>query len=452
MFTPDALLSSFCYILEIFPFHLLAYYPFRDKLRFPVWLTCLLAGSNLCAQFFACCYVYRIGQDVRNVDIFFAITSIIIYFSCVRTKLPKLIFIYVMIIDYIMIIRGISVFLAIQFFYDPQTHYVWLSSPLHSILRLIPFLLSAPFMLCFLNITKERVLRSYAPKLWSMMWLLPSLTTFIVLLFTWNTDKITSSGLSFLLARVALLIIFITIYYIFVDSLESLRLQGEAEERTRNQAQFIAMQHLQYVQLQKQIEETRRARHDLRQHLNLIQAYLDKGDNETLRDYIQKYGKKLPLTTEKIYCSNYAIDMVIRYYAEKAAEEHIRFDTQIRLPANLSVEEPDICILFGNLLENALDSCRQMKEKRTFIRVCAQIAGDCAISIIVDNSCQNELHQKNLVIQSTKHEGPGLGTLSIRNIAAQYHGIADFKCENEVFYASVFLNPSGQPHPPRVTS
>ena len=255
---------------------------------------------------------------------------------------------------------------------------------------------------------------------------------------------ISTSGLTFLIARMALLIIFITIYYLFIDSLESLRLQGEAQERARNQEKFISMQHLQYIQLQKQIEETRRARHDLRQHLNLIQAYLDKGDNETLRDYIDKYGKSLPLNTGKVYCSNYAIDTVIRYYAEKAADEKIQFDTQIKLPENLAIEEPDICILFGNLLENAVDSCRQYSGKPPFIRVRAQIAGDCAVSIIVDNSCPSTFRQNDPIIPSTKHEGPGLGTLSIRNIAAQYHGIADFQCENEVFYASVFLNPSGR--------
>ncbi len=412
MFTPEALLASFCYILELSPVHLLAYYPFRDNFRFPSWMVFLLAGSNLCAQFFVCCYLYQAGQDARNIDIFFAVTSMIIYFSCIRTELPKLLFIYIMVLDYMMIIRGISVFLAIQFFYNPQTPYVWLGSPLHTMLRLFPCLLSAPFMLYFLNITKERVLKSYAPRLWSMVWLLPALTTFIVLLLTWNFNMISTSGLTFLIARMALLIIFITIYYLFIDSLESLRLQGEAQERARNQEKFISMQHLQYIQLQKQIEETRRARHDLRQHLNLIQAYLDKGDNETLRDYIDKYGKSLPLNTGKVYCSNYAIDTVIRYYAEKAADEKIQFDTQIKLPENLAIEEPDICILFGNLLENAVDSCRQYSGKPPFIRVRAQIAGDCAVSIIVDNSCPSTFRQNDPIIPSTKHEGPGLGTLS----------------------------------------
>lgn len=441
MFTPHAVLAAFTYILELLPFHFIAYYPFRDRLRFPVWLTFVLAGSNMAAEFFACCYCYYAGQDARSLDLFFAVTSIIIYFSCVNAELPKLIFIYVLVVDYIMIVRGISVFLIIQFFYEPGSDYILLGSPSGTIIRLIPCILTTPLILHFFNLTKERVLRSQAPQLWSTIWLLPTLTTAAVLLFTWNLNMASVQGLLFLLSRVCLLIMTLIVYYQLIASLEALRLQGEAEERARNQEQLIAMQLYQYNQMQRQIEETRQARHDLKQHLNLIQAYIDRNDMETLKDYIQKYGQKLPLYSDKLYCSNSAVDLIIRYYAEKAAAANIEFEPHLQLPQELSVDEPDICVLFGNLLENAIDACLQLHDQPAFIRVHARMAGEYAISITVDNSCAAAPVQSNNRFLSTKHSGFGMGTLSIRNIAAQYHGIVDFKCSNGVFYASVFLNP-----------
>lgn len=42
---------------------------------------------------------------------------------------------------------------------------------------------------------------------------------------------------------------------------------------------------------------------------------------------------------------------------------------------------------------------------------------------------------------SSRHSGEGTGTASVRNIAAQYNGIADFNYKSGVFYASAFLNP-----------
>ena len=198
---------------------------------------------------------------------------------------------------------------------------------------------------------------------------------------------------------------------------------------------------MQYSRLQKQIENTRQARHDLRQHLNLIQAYLDSGDEQILKEYLTKYGQKLSSLTPRTYCSNYAVDAVVHHYAEMAHENHIRFDSCIQLPARLWVDEPDICILFGNLLENALEACLLMPEGSPFIRIHARVAGEKAISITVDNSSRQAPSTKDGSLLSSKHGSPGTGTVSIKNIAGQYHGIADFKYEGGVFFASVFLNP-----------
>lgn len=441
MFTPASLLASSSYLVEMLPYHLLAYYPFRDRLRFPAWIVTLLVGLNMGGHFLMCCYCYGVGRDIRNFDAIMAVFSLINYFFCVKVEIPKLLFIYILVVDYIMIIRGIAIFIDIRFFMEPGTAYYFLSSAADTMLRVIPVVLTAPFMLKFLAVTKERVLHSHAPQLWRTIWLIPGLTSFIVLAFTWNLNTASVATLSCLLTRFSLLILVFVIYHVLVMSLESLRLQGEAEERARNQEQIIILQRTQYSRLQKQIESTRQARHDLRQHLNMIQAYLDSGEEALLKEYLAKYGQKLSALTPKTYCNNYAVDMVVRHYAEIAQEHMINFDSCIHLPMHLSVSEPDICILFGNLLENALDACFLMPDASPFIRIHARVAGERAISITVDNSCIQEPVMIDGKFLSSKHSGPGTGTMSVKNIAGQYHGIADFKWEGGVFYASVFLNP-----------
>lgn len=441
MFTPSSLLSSFSYILELLPFHLLAYYPFRGQLRFPLWAVLSINGFFLSVQFFLCSYQYSMGADIRSLDLLFAIISMITYLTCVKADVSKILFIYTLIVDYIMIVRGIAIFLEIRFFLEPGETYYLLDTPASTMIRMIPFVLTAPFMLAFLNITKDRVLRTHAPQLWRTIWLIPALTSFIVLLFTWDLNIVSVSGLAFLLARVCLLITIFIVYYVLVSSLEALKLQGEMEERARNQEQIMAMQRVQYSMLQKQIEETRHARHDLKQHFNVIQSCLERGDMAQLKDYVTKYGQKLSALSPKAYCSNYGVDAVVRHYGEMAREQGIRFDSHIILPPQLWIDEPDICILFGNLLENAVDACTGEPGESPFIRIHARVAGERAISITVDNSCSNPPVMKDGLFLSSKHSGNGTGTVSVRNIAMQYNGIADFKYESGIFYASVFLNP-----------
>lgn len=441
MFTPSVLFPSFSYMAELLPFHLLAYYPFRGQFRFPLWAVLSVNGFFMSVQFLLYSYQYSVNGDTRSLDILVALMSIITYLACVKADIGKLLFIYTLVVDYIMIVRGITVFWEIRFFMEPGETYSLLDSPGKTIIRMIPFAVTAPFMLIFLNITKERVLRTRAPQLWRTIWLIPALTSFIVLLFTWDLNMIYVSGLAFLLARVCLLIISFIVYYVLVSSLESLKLQGEAEERARNQEQIMAMQRAQYSMLQKQIEDTRHARHDLKQHLNVIQGCLESGDVARLKDYITKYGQKLSTLSPKTYCSNYAVDAVIRHYGERAQEHGIRFDSHIVFPSQLWISEPDICILLGNLLENAVDACITEPAESPFIQIHARVAGERAISITVDNSCPNPPVMKDGFFLSSKHSGNGTGTISIRNIAAQYNGIVDFKYESGVFYASVFLNP-----------
>lgn len=159
------------------------------------------------AQFLLCCYVAGTEGDIRSWDILTAVISMAAYLYCVKAQVPKLLFIYTLVVDYIMIVRGIAVFLDIRFFTEPGHGYTLLGMPSSTIIRLIPFIITAPFMLTFLDITKRRGLSSHALQLWRTIWLIPALTSFIVLMFTWNLNIISVSGMTFLLARVSLLII-----------------------------------------------------------------------------------------------------------------------------------------------------------------------------------------------------------------------------------------------------
>lgn len=123
--------------------------------------------------------------------------------------------------------------------------------------------------------------------------------------------------------------------------------------------------------------------------------------------------------------------MLIRYYAEQAEEAGIDFKAQLLLPEKLAIYEPDICVLFGNLLEQAVKACKQSLIAAPFIRVNARLAGGQALSITVDHSC----------IMPMLPQSGTTGILSVRNIVTRYHGLSDFKYENGVSYVSVFLNP-----------
>ncbi len=134
----------------------------------------------------------------------------------------------------------------------------------------------------------------------------------------------------------------------------------------------------------------------------------------------------------------FAMTILIYYVLLEALKASVDFSVRIQLPPSLPLREPELCSIFGNLLENALDACRECTDSAPFIRICAQEdAGH--IVITVDNTCCHPPIEENGRFRSTKHDGLGTGTASIRSIAERYQGLVDFRYEDGIFYASVML-------------
>ena len=212
---------------------------------------------------------------------------------------------------------------------------------------------------------------------------------------------------------IALLILILFCYMMFY-----LMARGLGKNmRLMQENEFLQMQAAQYRILQKNMEETRIARHDLRQHLTVIQSCIDSQNWDTLNNYIKDYSKNLPSDVVHNYCKNYAVDAL-----------------QTIIP------EPEFCVLLGNLLENAIEACAVSIGER-FIKVAIQQTGSSMLSMIVDNtSSKPPIWEKGRLV-SCKHEGFGMGTESVRIITKRYHGDARFKWKDGMFYVSIMLNP-----------
>lgn len=174
------------------------------------------------------------------------------------------------------------------------------------------------------------------------------------------------------------------------------------------------------------MEEIRRARHDLRQHIKLIQACLASGDKEALQRYIDQYGASLPADTQWYFCKNFAVNTLINYYAGQFEEKGIDFEVQASLPEKLAMPEPDLCVVLGNLLENAVDACAG--QASPYIRVVVKRTDARAITLIVDNTAPVPPQRlPDGTYRSHKGEGGGVGIPSVQHLARQYHGLAEFR-------------------------
>jgi len=422
-------------LVSVIPCHVLAYYPFRDHLKIRIWKIVALLSLIQSVTSVSYAYTATLGTPRWELQYLAAPLSMLVFFICVQADRFKLLFLYIFVMDYTLVTRGIAASLSVRLLHGQGTVPYVQIKPL---IQLAVLAVSFPFMLRFFNSAKNRVLQIDAPYFWRTAWLVPALTTVIVLIYTGVFTPEQAQSWQFLLTRFLLLVCMFLVYSSLLRSLDTFRRQTALAEQAALQENMLVLQQTQYDQLLRYMDQIRTARHDLRHHWEAVRAYLDAQDPEGLRSYLDAYGKELPVNTQQLFCKNLAVNAVLNFYAETSRREQIEFTANMNLPDTLPVSEPELCALLGNLLENALDACREVKKKAPFIRLGGYADGNHVV-LTVDNSCENVPARENDRFLSSKHSGCGIGTSSVRSTAERTGGTAELSCKDGVFYASVLL-------------
>lgn len=224
------------------------------------------------------------------------------------------------------------------------------------------------------------------------------------------------------------------------DLSESYKIRLTYEVYSKQTELRLLAQKKHYEKLKAQMEETSRVRHDMRQHLRVLAALLERKQYEEMQTYLYRYTREFQeKLTYQSYCKNQVIDAILHYYEEICREKRISFQCQVETPEKTGIEDTDFCRLFGNLLENAIEAsqCCPGGSPR-FIRVQIR-ARNSKLLIEEENSCTGPLRRSKTGIYSGKHSGQGIGTASITEIATRYGGLADFQADNGIFRAEIFL-------------
>ena len=116
-----------------------------------------------------------------------------------------------------------------------------------------------------------------------------------------------------------------------------------------------------------------------------MQEYLNNGELEAIGEYLNRYGESLPDDSLIRFCENAAANAVLLYFAQQAKNNRIDYIVKAKIPADIFVSETDISVLFGNLLENALDACKTELSDDKKIIVRAELTEN-SLCVAVDNT------------------------------------------------------------------
>lgn len=199
------------------------------------------------------------------------------------------------------------------------------------------------------------------------------------------------------------------------------------EKDNRNQ-HYLQLQEQQYHYIQSKEKETRKIRHDMKQHIFIIMQYCKNKNIEEIEQYIEQIWGNI----EKIsvgYCLNHSIlDAILNQYAYLCKENGIKLKVTGYLPEQCEISSYDLCVLFSNLIENAYEATLYCENG--FIEIALRF-DEQIIYIQEKNSYNKKIRKENgqFITRKDDRKAHGFGIDNIRETVKKYRGTFEFQEE-----------------------
>ena len=179
-------------------------------------------------------------------------------------------------------------------------------------------------------------------------------------------------------------------------------------------------------------------RHDYHNHIQTLLAL--SGDESKTKEYLLKLNDDLSKVDTVLKTGNVMVDAILNSKLSLIYSKNIRTNAKAVVPENLKISEIDLCVIIGNLLDNAMEAClRQTEKDDRFIRIFIGVMKE-QLYISVSNSVGGEIHKSGKTYVSSKNSAThGFGLMRIDRLAGKYNGYVNRQNEDGVFATEVLL-------------
>lgn len=170
--------------------------------------------------------------------------------------------------------------------------------------------------------------------------------------------------------------------------------------------------------------QLRDVKHNMKNNLVSILAYAENRDYEKIIGFVNEIMDEGGMTIAAVSNSgNIVIDSLIGYWYVTAQKKEIDFSVDICIPMMMPFKGADICLILGNLLENAVEAAQKAEGKK-YIKVKMKYDKNNLLLFVMNSYKGNLIKAKNQRLKSTKPDAGnhGVGLPSVYRAAAKYHG------------------------------
>ncbi len=431
--TIHRILDILCYaMVDYIAYIPLVFFPFRKKMRYATWLS-MLSMVGIAGAFIVMTAALVDGLPTWLVPIISVTLSIVTMTWGLDVHPGKCMMVLLMEYSNASFIVVVAKNLEVHFFPNRQhLMYCWTHSVFILIgvigLFIFDYFITWKMLDQIINMPRES-------SAWNYIWITPLSFYLVWFIYVYTSNSYLNAVPEdpFVLIMLAffeggsVVTYFILLQLISFES-ENARLEYQEE---LNQSQ--------YQHLSRRIDEARKSRHDIRHHFLIIDALAKEGNIQGIKEYLVQFSASHVHDDVLVYCKHFATNALFSYYSQQAKDEGFEFFVQCNLPSEVAFPDKDLTVIFGNLLENAMNACRKVKDQKAGISVNCKYDGASLAFIIKNTSSETPKKDKNGVFLSTSHSGRGIGIESVKTIVEKYHGIMQIQYENAIFSVSIMI-------------
>lgn len=437
MYLSEYLYYSLVFII-IFPTLFLGFVPLYQYLKYPAYIT-IISSVAVYALLFLAVRPILILSNGHNLLIMIPVLLLIFLFynSMLNIDILKSALLYLWAIGFMSFSSSIANVITLIAYLNGQD--LSDGAEIHIVRILIAFIIAIILVILTYKWNDDYLKDPAVPNAVFISFLsIPVIMLYIntiIISYEPSANSQSSDALAYTMIIVGmfLLSIFLTQNLYSVSRLYIERSHVSEEKR------ILEIQASQYNDLTREVDRTSKFIHDYKHTLSTLKtlAISDKATN--VMDYLDTLGANMVDISIKNYCSNQAINSVLNHYVFMTNTNSIPLSLQIDIPEKLPMNDAEFCSMIGNLMENAIDACKEISQAERSFKL-SIVMKQNNLFIVSSNSFSGNIKPSGDSYLSTKHSGYGIGLHSITDIVNRYGGDIMIKYDEHTFYLDIVIN------------
>ncbi|ELC8443896.1 GHKL domain-containing protein [Clostridium perfringens] len=186
-------------------------------------------------------------------------------------------------------------------------------------------------------------------------------------------------------------------------------------------------------------DDGKKVLHDMNNHMSVIKYFLENEDYKSMEEYVNSLSNRVPSNKDKKICGNKIVNAICVEKADICKEKNINISFDIAIEKELNIDIVDICTVFGNLIDNAIEACdKNLGEK--FIKVSSRVYLN-KLHVKVINSKENKVKKYNGKFISSKDDikNHGIGIENVKQAVSKNEGYIEFRDSKNMFDVTLYM-------------